>query len=129
MRFLSISILFGLVLLMLSSMTAFPPQAPVEWQESTVLDLGDLPRDQAATTAFTFRNTGKEALYIDNVRVACGCTSPDWQDLAVEPDSIGTIQLEYDASDPGYFRKWVKVYFRGYRKAEKLWIEGYVEGI
>ena len=128
MRFLSL-LAIGVVMNFFHSTAPLPPQAPVEWLESTIIDLGDLPKDQTATTAFSFRNTGSIPLYIDNVRVACGCTSPDWQDLAVAPDSIGIIHIEYDAHDPGYFNKWIKVYFRDYRKAEKLWIEGYVEGL
>ena len=104
-----------------------PPNAPVEWQTDMTHDFGDLERGNPVTFDFTFRNTGPDSLYIDNVRTACGCTSPEWEDVMVPPDSLGYIHIEYDADDAGYFNKWIKVYFNGYRKAEKLFIEGWVE--
>ena len=104
-----------------------PPEAPVAWQVPTTHDFGDLERHKPAKAVFTFRNNGSDSLYIDNVRPACGCTSPEWEDVLVPPDSLGHIVIEYDAEDAGYFNKWIKVYFNGYRKAERLWIEGWVE--
>jgi hypothetical protein len=107
--------------------TVSPPEAPVIWQVPTTHDFGDLERGVPKTTVFTFRNTGSDSLYIDNVRPECGCTSPEWEDVRVPPDSLGHIMIEYDADDKGYFNKSIKVYFNGYRKAEWLWIEGWVE--
>lgn len=119
----------GLFTLLVSSFfwLILPPTAPVEWQSATNYDFGDLERGKPQTIQFTFRNAGSDSLYIDNVRTACGCTSPEWADVKVAPDSLGHIMIEYDAEDTGYFNKWVKVYFNGYRKAEKLYIEGWVE--
>lgn len=104
-----------------------PPNAPVVWQEDEIYDFGDITKGDTVTIIFSFLNTGEDSLYIDNVRTACGCTSPDWADVLVPPDSLGHVSIEYDAEDIGYFSKWIKVYFNGYRKAEKLYIEGYVE--
>lgn len=106
---------------------SLPPTAPVEWQSATTHDFGDLEQGTPVTYVFSFRNLSKDSLYIDNVRTACGCTSPEWEDVLVAPDSLGHISIEYDADDSGYFYKWIKVYFNGYRKAEKLFIEGWVE--
>lgn len=106
---------------------SLPPTAPVEWQSDTTHDFGDLERGKPVTFIFSFRNLSEDSLYIDNVRTACGCTSPEWEDVLVAPDSLGHISIEYDAEDSGYFNKWIKVYFNGYRKAEKLFIEGWVE--
>ncbi len=119
----------GILTLLLSGFfwLSLPPTAPVEWQSSTTHDFGDLERGTPKTIHFTFLNTGSDSLYIDNVRTACGCTSPEWADVKVAPDSLGHIAVEYDAEDAGYFNKWIKVYFNGYRKAEKLFIEGWVE--
>ena len=103
------------------------PYAPVEWKNDKNIDMGDLRHKEAATCIFEFVNTGSEALYIDNVRPSCGCTSPDWEDIYIQPDSTGQIIVEYDAEDLGYFQKSIKVYFNGYRKAERLSIEGFVE--
>ena len=105
----------------------FPPNAPLEWQQEATHDFGDLMQGKEVETVFTFKNTGSDSLYIDNVRTACGCTSPEWEDVSVAPGEMGRVTVIYDAEDEGYFNKWIKVYFNGYRKAEKIWIEGYVE--
>ncbi len=120
---------FALLSIILSSLVISwqSPDAPVVWQVPTTHDFGDLERGVPTTTTFTFRNVSTDSLYIDNVRPACGCTSPEWEDVLVPPDSLGHILIEYDADDAGYFNKGVKVYFNGYRKAERLWIEGWVE--
>lgn len=99
----------------------------VEWLDPMTHDFGDVVRNESVTTTFEFRNTGSEPLLIDNVRTSCGCTVPDWDKAVVPPNATGRISVEYDARDPGYFRKYIKVYFRGRRRAEKLFIEGYVE--
>jgi hypothetical protein len=117
------------ILLLATSLLALSVVAPklsVVW-DTTTHNFGDIPHGQPVTHTFTFRNTGIRPLYIDNVRTSCGCTSPDWADVYIPPDSIGRIHVEYDAEDLGAFAKPVKVYFKGQRKAEKLLIEGYVE--
>ncbi len=101
--------------------------APIDWQVETTHDFGDLTLNEPATHEFVFRNNGTDSLLIDNVRTSCGCTAPDWEDVAIPPDSLGVITIEYDAGDQGYFEKKIRVFFNGYRKAEKLLIEGYVE--
>lgn len=102
------------------------PLAPVEWEGELIYDFGDIEHDKSVEVIFSFRNLGIDSLHIDNVRTSCGCTTPNWAELAVPPDSIGYIHVEYDAEDVGFFSKSIKVFFNGYRKAEKLKIEGYV---
>jgi hypothetical protein len=100
-------------------------QAPVwEWLAPKTHDFGTIPKNQEATYTFEYRNTGTTPIYIDNVRTSCGCTAPDWEEKPVMPGEIGKINIIYDAGDDGYFLKLIKVYFRGRRKADKLYIEG-----
>lgn len=101
---------------------------PVSWLSPETHDFGDIERDQPVRVDFRFRNTSGAPLLIDNVRTACGCTVPNWSQAAIPPDSIGTITVDYDARDTGYFRKYLKIYFHGQRRPEKRWIEGYVLG-
>lgn len=107
---------------------ATPPEAPVTWLVPKTHDFGDIAQDIDVVHEFRFRNETDRPLVIDNVRMGCGCTSGDWAETPVEPDSIGTLKITYDARNDGYFRKYVKVYFSGERKAQKLWLEGFVEG-
>lgn len=107
------------------SQTGPPPV--VAWLTPTEHDFGDLPANQPVFHEFRFRNVSPDTLFIDNVRTACGCTAPTWPDGPTPPDSTATIQVEYDARDNGYFRRYIKVYVSGQRRAEKLFITGYVE--
>ncbi|MCO6475354.1 MAG: DUF1573 domain-containing protein [Phaeodactylibacter sp.] len=109
-------------------MAGAPPSASqVEWLAETTYDFGDIPHRKPAKHEFRFRNISGEPLVIDNVRPSCGCTAPGWDAAAVPPDSTGVISIEYDARDLGYFYKKIKVYFHGQRRAEVLYIEGFVK--
>ncbi len=103
-----------------------PSGEKAEWLSETTHDFGDIPHKKPAKHAFRFRNVSGQPLAIDNVRPSCGCTAPGWDAAPVLPDSIGTISIEYDARDLGYFNKKIKVYFHGQRRAEVLSIEGWV---
>ncbi|RME09976.1 MAG: DUF1573 domain-containing protein [Bacteroidetes bacterium] len=102
-------------------------QQPVHWLSGTDVDIGDLKKDQPKTTVFSFVNTSGQVLTIDNVRTTCGCTTPDWESIAIPPGDTSAIQITYDAYREGWFRKKITVYFSGIRKPEKLFIQGYVE--
>ncbi|MCB0550058.1 MAG: DUF1573 domain-containing protein [Phaeodactylibacter sp.] len=104
-----------------------PSTSKVEWLTDVTHDFGDIPQRKPAKYEFRFRNISDGPLIVDNVRPSCGCTVPGWDVAAVPPDSIGVISVEYDARDLGYFYKKVKVYFSGQRRAEVLYIEGWVE--
>lgn len=98
----------------------------VTWLTPTEHDMGDIQYRQPAYHTFEFKNDSEAELIIDTVRPGCGCTIPEWSEAPIAPDSTGRIAVAYDARDKGYFRKLLKVYFQGQRKAERLWLEGYV---
>ncbi len=114
-----------LMLALLGGWLLAPPS--VEWLSETTYDFGDIAHRESVTHEFAFRNTSDAPITIDNVRTSCGCTVPNWAERPVLPDSIGQISVEYDARDTGWFRKYIKVYFSNQRRAEKLYIEGFVE--
>ncbi|MGB3547232.1 MAG: DUF1573 domain-containing protein [Saprospiraceae bacterium] len=107
--------------------TDLSEEVQIEWLDTLDYDFGDLLYQEPRTHTFRFRNLGDEPILIDNVRTACGCTTTEWRDTPVEPDSIGRISVEYDARSKGYFRKYIKVYFNDRRGADRLWISGFVE--
>ncbi len=98
----------------------------VSWLSPTEHDFGDIRHKEPARYTFRFKNISEAPIVIDNIRPGCGCTAVDWEETVIEPDSTGLIQASYNANVKGYFRKSIKVYFHGQRKAEKLWLEGYV---
>lgn len=98
----------------------------IVWLSATEHDFGDVHFKQPVQHTFEFRNTADAPMVIEAIRPGCGCTAVNWEDKVIEPDSTGTIEATYDAHIKGYFRKSLKVYFSNQRKAEKLWLEGYV---
>lgn len=103
------------------------PDSPVEWLGEITVDVGDVPRSQDVHTSFHFRNLTDAPLVIDNVREGCGCTASNWREEPILPGEEGSINVTYDAMNAGFFRKNVKVFFRGHRGGHKLWLEGFVE--
>ena len=120
-----ILILLSFFLSFSSTDTASPTL--IEWQGATEFDFGDISHQKPVTHQFTYKNISDHPLTIDNIRTTCGCTTPDWAETPTPIDSTGTILVEFDAREVGYFKKLIKVYFHGQRKAERLYIEGFVE--
>lgn len=121
--------MIGLISLLSILLVPFaPPESPVEWLGEMTIDVGDIPRGEDHLHVFHYKNISDAPLIIDNVRVGCGCTATEWQEVPVLPGETGSINVSYDAMNSGFFRKYVKVYFNGHRGAHKLWLEGFVEG-
>jgi len=99
----------------------------ISWKTDTIHDFGDLLQGEPQSFVFEFKNISEQPIIIESVRSTCGCTAPDWDNTPIEADSIGQLTVTYDAKKSGYFNKKVKVYFSGQRKAEKIYIEGFVE--
>lgn len=113
-----------LFLLLLFPIIAAQPL--IEWLGPAEAEVGAIPHKKPHFIRFPFRNAGEEPLIIDNIRTGCGCTAPEWDEAAIAPGDTSSILIEYDAERLGYFRQWIRVYFHGQRKAERLWIEGEV---
>jgi len=99
----------------------------IEWISETEYEFGDLPQHKDVTATFKFKNITDEPMTIDAVRVTCGCTAPDWSLAPIEPDSIGVVNIVYDAEKTGYFRKKVRVFVSAQRWSEKIYVSGFVE--
>ena len=98
-----------------------------QWLTPLEYDFGVIAEDEPVRVDFQFKNTSEFPIFIDNVRTTCGCTAPNWNPEGIEPDSIGTITIEYDAKKSGYFRKKILVFFNHERRGERLYIEGEVK--
>ena len=96
----------------------------IAWLGPTEHDFGEFKRYDMQQVDFEFQNNTDEPIVVDNVRAACGCTSPNWSEEPILPGEKGKITVEYDARKLGYFYKKVKVYFSGIRKGHKLYVEG-----
>jgi hypothetical protein len=112
------------------SLTADPlssgGEPSIEWLVPLEHDFGDLEQGNPVEHQFKFINHHDEPITIDNIRTTCGCTAPNWSADPIEAGATDVIKITYDARKTGYFRKKIKVYFNHQRKAETLFIEGFV---
>ena len=89
---------------------AAPAQNPdvMKFKEE-VHDFGTVPQGKPVTTEFSFKNTGKEPIVIQNARASCGCTTPDWTKEPILPGKTGTVKATYNAAAAAPFTKTVTV--------------------
>jgi len=81
--------------------------------EKTVYDFGTIAQGIPAEAEFVFTNTGKEPLVLQNVKAACGCTTPYYTKETVMPGKKGVVKASYNAAAAGGFDKPVTVTYNG----------------
>ncbi len=105
---------------------AFQTSEIIQWQTPKSHNFGKISQFEAQVHEFHFQNITDAPIVIDNVRTTCGCTSPSWSYAPILPDSSTTIAVHYDAKRIGTFKKKIKVFVSGQRKAEILEVRGEV---
>jgi hypothetical protein len=107
-RSLSLSLIFCFILNILLQAQQLKPSIDFTEKEH---DFGTFREsDGIISHDFTFTNTGKEPLIINNVKASCGCTTPEWTREPVLPGKTGTIQVSFNPKDrPGSFNKTIQV--------------------
>lgn len=80
----------------------------VVWK-SELIDLGDIPQNQLKSIDFEFKNIGKTAVIITNVKAACGCTATDYTKTPIQPGETAKVTATYNAAAKGTFTKTVTV--------------------
>jgi hypothetical protein len=64
-------------------------------------DFGTVAEGPTADYTFTFKNTGKEPLLLQNVSASCGCTTPSWSKEPVLPGQEGTVKASFATQGRG----------------------------
>ncbi len=73
-------------------------------------DFGTVKEGDPAVYEFTFTNSGKEPIVIQNAKGSCGCTVPSWPKEAVAPGKTANIKVNYNTQGrPGPINKTVTV--------------------
>lgn len=93
--------------------------------DATTIDLGNVPQGIPAEAEFVFTNKGKTPITLQNVKAACGCTTPNYTKETILPGKKGSIKASYNAATPGSFNKNITVTTEA--GTETLWIKGNVE--
>ncbi len=91
-------------------------------------DFGQIrEQDGRVTHAFEFVNTGDIPFVIENVTVACGCTTPTFSKAPVLPGARGKITITFDpAFRPGRFSKEINIVSNSGRNYNTIYVEGVV---
>ena len=92
----------------------------------TVYDYGNIDFGSDGKCEFTFVNTSKQPLIINNVRASCGCTSPEWPKDPLQPGEKGVISIKYNTTITGSFRKSITVYSNTEDSPINLFVKGNV---
>lgn len=70
---------------------------------------GEIEQNSNGRHVFTFTNTGKEPLIINNVRSSCGCTVAKKPTEPIMPGESSEIKVKYNTHIIGNFRKTITV--------------------
>jgi len=70
--------------------------SPIQWKSETI-DLGEIPQGKPAKIDFEFKNTGKTAVIITNVKASCGCTATDYTKTPIAPNGNAKITATFNA--------------------------------
>lgn len=120
-----IAILISLSIWM-ANKPVFIENVPIQWLNEINFDFGDIAPQVPVQHTFSFKNTSSKPIVIETVRTSCGCTGSTWTETPILPDSTGAVVLEFDAKQSGEFSKYAKVFFEGYRGAQRLTVTGFV---
>lgn len=72
-------------------------EAPVINFDETSWDFGTIQDGEVVKHIYTFTNTGKSPLIIQNATAQCGCTVPQWPREPIAPGQKGEIQVEFNS--------------------------------
>lgn len=82
----------------------------IVWTKSSH-DFGTLKQGEMVETDFSFQNTGKDTLTIENVMGSCGCLATSWPKQSILPNQKGSITVKFNSNGKsGQHLKSVTVY-------------------
>ena len=73
------------------------PNAPVMTFAEAEFNFGDIKANSSVQHTFTFTNTGKSPLLIQDATASCGCTTPNWTKKPVAPGAQGKMEVKFDS--------------------------------
>lgn len=74
-----------------------PEEYPVIVFDNAKHDFGTINQGDKVEHIFKFTNTGKNDLYVMEVRPSCGCTAPEWTKSAIKKGKSGEIKIVFDS--------------------------------
>lgn len=88
-------------------------------------DFGRIVQGKPVNYTFQIANRGQSAIRVSDVRVSCGCTTPEWTKEVILPGKTAEIKVGYNAQAEGPFEKNITLIYDNGEVTELL-IRGHV---
>lgn len=96
--------------------------------EEELYDFGSVKEGKEVEHVFSFTNTGKVPLVINDVKSTCGCTIPEWPEEPIAPGEKGEISVQFNSNGrTGEQSKPITVFANTYPNQTQVILYGYVE--
>jgi hypothetical protein len=103
------------------------PVSAIKFDQDT-FNFGTVMEGERVAHAFTFTNTGKNALVISKAIGSCGCTVPEWPKEPIAPGGKGKIDVVFNSERRvGKASKDVTVYANTEPATSKVTLKGFVK--
>ena len=103
------------------------PVSAIKFDQDT-FNFGTVMEGERVSHAFTFTNTGKNALVISKAIGSCGCTVPEWPKEPIAPGAKGKIDVVFNSERRvGKANKDVTVYANTEPATSKVTLKGFVK--
>lgn len=93
---------------LVSETTIIEAASTIVWKAETI-DVGQIPQGTPKAIVYEFKNTGKTAVVITDVKGSCGCTATDYTKEPILPGKSAKVTATYNAANKGGFTKTVTV--------------------
>ena len=103
------------------------PVSAIKFDQDT-FNFGTVMEGERVSHAFSFTNTGKNALVISKAIGSCGCTVPEWPKEPIAPGAKGKIDVVFNSENRlGKANKDVTVYANTEPATSKVTLKGFVK--
>lgn len=104
-------------------------KAPVMKFDNEIFEFEDMAVGSTIKHSFKFKNTGKTALLLFDVKASCGCTVlKGWPKEPIAPGESAEIPIEFTPNVTGQNEKSVSIVANTIPSTKKLTIKGMVVG-
>lgn len=96
--------------------------------KDTVYDFGKIKAGKIVSHTFSFVNSGKRDIIINDAKGSCGCTVPEYPTQPIKPGDSGIIKVTFNSEGKhGFNDKNVAIFTNGLPSAYQLFIQAAVE--
>lgn len=115
-----------LVLAGAAAAIAGPPKGPVMTFTEVFHDFKQIKQDEVVSYVFKFKNTGDQPLVISDIKIPCGCTTPEYSKNPVMPGQESEVKVTFNpvGQPKGEFRKTLVIYSNASGREPMLLVKG-----